>query len=56
MSEYHIIEITIANEKTYSKTMIKAKVTKGGGHDFDEVSEYRDAFTNLNKSDLVRKS
>jgi hypothetical protein len=35
--------------------MIKAKVTKGSGanYDFDESSEYRDAYTNLNKSELV---
>ena len=37
--------------------MIKAKVTKGGAnYDFDESSEYRDAYTNLNKSELVQKS
>ena len=38
--------------------MIKGKVTKGSGpnYDFDESSEYRDAYTNLNKSELVQKS
>ena len=37
--------------------MIKAKVTKGGaGHDFDEASEYRDAYSNLSKSELCQKS
>ena len=37
--------------------MIKAKVTKGSAnYDFDESSEYRDAYTNLNKSELVQKS
>ena len=36
--------------------MIKAKVSKGANFDFDESSEYRDAYTNLNKSELVQKS
>ena len=36
--------------------MIKAKVTRGAGYDFDESSEYRDAYSNLSKSDLVQKS
>ena len=36
--------------------MIKAKVTRGAGNDFDDASEYRDAYSNLNKSDLVQKS
>lgn len=36
--------------------MIKGKVSRGANHDFDEASEYRDAYTNLNKSDLVQKT
>ena len=36
--------------------MIKAKVSRAGGYDFEESSEYRDAYTNLNKSELVQKS
>lgn len=35
--------------------MIKAKVSRGGGFE-NEESEYRDAYTNLNKSELVQKS
>ena len=36
--------------------MYKAKVGRGANFDFDESSEYRDAYTNLNKSDLVQKT
>ena len=35
--------------------MIKAKVSRNN-QDGDDASEYRDAFTNLSKSDLVQKS
>lgn len=33
--------------------MKKASVGRGGGYDFDEASEYRDAYSNINPSDLV---